>query len=89
MMLIEARILGGDDRVLEIERDLAERNEFVVFVIRRVVNPSLQVALDVHRGCRRVDPPGSQKDQRRERPSKNQADGKPSRKRPEKTLASP
>ncbi len=49
MVLVEARVLRGDDSVLEIRRDLAERNEFVAFVIRSVVNPGLQVALDVHR----------------------------------------
>jgi hypothetical protein len=34
MMLVEARILRGDYRVLEIGRDLTERNDFVAFVIR-------------------------------------------------------
>jgi hypothetical protein len=66
-------------RVLEIGRDLAERNEFVAFAIRRVVNPGLQAALDLH--CRRrwVDPPGGHKDQRGKRPKKHHAD-KPSNK---------
>jgi len=36
--------------VLEVGRDLAERNELVAFVIRSVVNPGLQAALYVHRG---------------------------------------
>jgi hypothetical protein len=49
MVLVEARVLRGDDSVLELGRDLAERNELVAFVIRSVVNPSLQVALDVDR----------------------------------------
>jgi hypothetical protein len=48
-MLVEARILRCDDSVLQIERDLAERNELVAFAIWRVVNPSLQTALDAHR----------------------------------------
>ena len=41
-------MIGHSDvgRVLEIGRDLAERNEFVAFAIRRVVNPGLQAALD-------------------------------------------
>jgi len=64
--------------VLEIGRDLAERNEFVAFVIRRVVNPGLQAALGVHRGCRWVDPPGGHKDQRGQPPNKHYADGKTS-----------
>jgi len=50
MVLVEARVLRGDNSVLQVERDLAERNEFVVFVIWGMVNPSLQTALDVHRG---------------------------------------
>jgi hypothetical protein len=64
--------------VLEIGRDLAEWNEFVAFAIRRVVNPCLQAALDVHRGCGRVDPSGGKKEQRGKRPKKNQADDEPS-----------
>jgi len=73
--------------VLEIGRDLAERDEFVAFVIRSVVNPGLQAALDVYRGCRWVDPPRGQKDQRGKRPNKYHADDKPSNKGSQKTLA--
>jgi hypothetical protein len=50
MVLLEARVLRGDYSVLEIGPDLAERNEFVAFVKRSVVNPGLQSALDVDRG---------------------------------------
>jgi hypothetical protein len=50
MVLVEARILRGDYCVLEIKRDLAQRNELVAFVIRSVVNPGLHATLDVHRG---------------------------------------
>ena len=78
MMLVEARVFRGDDRMLEIGRDLAQRNEFVSYVIRRVVNPRLQAALHVHRGGRWVDPPGSHKDQHRKRPKKRHSDEKPS-----------
>jgi hypothetical protein len=63
MMLVEARILRSDYRVLEIGRDLAEGNESVPFLIWLVVNPGLQAALDLHCGCRRVDPPGGHKKQ--------------------------
>src|SRR6516162_8257682 len=80
MVLVEVRVLCGDYSVLEIGRDLAERNEFVAFAIRRVVNPGLQAALDVHRGCRWVDPPGGHKGQRGKRPKKYHADDKPSNK---------
>jgi len=60
VMLIEARILRSNYCVLEIGRDLAERNEFVAFMIRSAMNPGLQVALDVYCGCWRIDPPGGQ-----------------------------
>jgi hypothetical protein len=35
-----------------------------------VVNPGLQAALDVHCGCRWIDPPGGHKEQRGKRPKK-------------------
>ena len=85
MMLVEARVFRGDDRMLEIGRDLAQRNEFVSFVIRRVVNPGLQAALHVHRGGRWVDPPGRYENQRSKRPKKRHSDEKPSNEGPEKT----
>jgi hypothetical protein len=83
MVLVEVRVLCGDYSVLEIGRDFPQRNEFVAFAIRRVVNPGLQAALDVHRGCRWVDPPGGHKDQRGKRPKKHHSDDKPSNKGPE------
>jgi hypothetical protein len=78
MVLVEARVLRRDHRVLEIERDLVERDEFVTFVIQSVVSPGLQMSLDVHHSGRWVDPPGGQKQQRGKRPKKQHADGKPS-----------
>jgi hypothetical protein len=74
MVLIETRVLSGDDSVLEIGRDLAERNEFVAFLIRRAMYPGLQAALDVHGGGRWVDPPGGHKKQHGKRPEKQRAD---------------
>jgi len=50
MVLIETSVLRCNHRVLQIGRDLVERNESVVFVIRSAVNPGLHAALDVHRG---------------------------------------
>jgi hypothetical protein len=76
MVLVEARILGGDDSVLEIRRDLADRNKRVAFVIWRVVNPSLHVALDVHGGCRWVDPSCDDKHEHRERPKQSETESK-------------
>ena len=83
IVLVEARVLCGDYSVLEIGRDLAERNEFVAFVIRRLANPGLQPALHVHRRCRWVDPPGGHKRQRGKRPEKHHADDEPSNKESE------
>jgi hypothetical protein len=84
MVLVEAHVFRGDDRMLEIARDLAQQNEFVSFVIRPVVNPCLQAALHVHRGGRRVDPPGSHEEQHGNRPKKRQSDEKPSNEGSEK-----
>src|ERR1700722_3082743 len=78
MMVVEARVFRGDDRMLEIGRDLAQRNEFVSFMIRRVVNPRLQAALHVHRGGWWVDPPGSHEHQNSNRPKKRHSDEQPS-----------
>ena len=86
MVLIEARVFRGDHSVLEIGRDLAERNEFVTFVVRLAVNPGLQAALDVHRGGRWVDPPGGHKGQHGKRPKKRHTEAEPQNKGSEKTL---
>jgi hypothetical protein len=61
MMLVEACVFRDHHGVLEIWRNLVQRNEFVSFVIRRVVNPCLQVTLHVYRGGRWVDPSGTHK----------------------------
>ena len=79
VMLVEACVFRGDDRMLEIGRDLAERNEFISDVIGRAVNPRLQAALHRHRGSRWVDPSGSHKYQRSENPKKRRSDDKPSK----------
>jgi hypothetical protein len=42
MVLVEARVLRSDYGVLEIGRDLVDRNESVALVIRRAVNLDLQ-----------------------------------------------
>jgi hypothetical protein len=65
---------------------LAQRDKFVAFAIRRVVNPGLQAALDVHHGGRWVDPPGGHKDQRGKRPKKHHCDDKPSTQGSEEAL---
>jgi hypothetical protein len=77
VVLVEARVLRGDDRVLEIGRNLADRNEIVAFVIRRQVYQGLQAALDVHSGCRRIDPPRGHKGQSGKRPKQRHREDKP------------
>jgi hypothetical protein len=77
-MLVEVRVFGSDNSVLEIRRDLAQGYESVSLVIRLVSNPSLQAALHVHRGRRWVDPFGSYKDQYSKQPKKRQSNGNPS-----------
>lgn len=61
VVLVEARVLGGDDSVLEIGRDLAEWDEGVAGAVGLVVYPGLQAALDVDRGGGWVDPPRGHK----------------------------
>jgi hypothetical protein len=86
MVLVEAGIFRGDDGMLEIGRDLAQRNEFVSFEIGRVVNPGLHAALHVNCGGRWVDPTGSHQDQHSKRPKKRRSEDKPSKERSEKAF---
>jgi hypothetical protein len=51
------------------------------------VNQGLQAALDVHRGCGRVDPPGGYKEENGKQPKKHHEENKPSNQRSKKTLA--
>ncbi len=77
MVLVEAPVFRGDDSVLEVGRDLTEGNKFVALTIRRLVNQGLQATLDMHSGGRWIDPPGSQKEQRGERPEKRHTGDEP------------
>jgi hypothetical protein len=87
MMLVEAPVLGGDDGVLKVGRDLAEGDETVLLLIRRAVNPGLNVPLDLQRRGRRVHPTGSDQKQRGKRPKRRHCDDEPPDKRPEECLA--
>ena len=77
MVLIEALIFGGDHRMLQIGRDLAERDEFVARVIGSGVTPGLKLALDLYRGRWWVDPAAEQKGERCEQPNSHRDDGEP------------
>jgi hypothetical protein len=78
MMLVETPIFRGDDRVLKVGRDLTERNKVVAFAIRGVVHKGLQVTLGLYCSCRRINPPGHDKEERGEHPERGHSDGKPS-----------
>ena len=56
VVLIEAGVLRSDDCMLEFGRDLCERNEVVVFVIRSAMDDGLEMPLHVHDGCGWIDP---------------------------------
>ena len=86
MMLVEARVFRGDDSMLEIGRDLAQRNKCISLVIGCVVNPGLQAALHMHRGGRWVDPPRSHEDQHSQRPKKRDSEDNPSKEGSEKAF---
>jgi hypothetical protein len=64
MVLVEARVLGGDDGVLEVGRDLVYGDELVVGVVRLVMNEGLEAALDVDGGGGRVDKFGGDESER-------------------------
>jgi len=76
VMLIEARVFCGDYGVLEIGGDLFEGNEPVALVIRRVVNPGLHSALDVHYGCGWINPPHGNEDEHGKRPKQSETECK-------------
>ena len=82
-MLVEAPVLGGDDSMLKIGRDLAEGHEPVLLLIWRAVKPGLHTALHLQHGGWRVNPPGGDEKQRGKRPKGYQSNGKPSDKGPE------
>ena len=74
VVLVEVGVFGGDDGVLEVGRDLAERNEFVALVVGLVMSPGLQAALDVDGGGGRIDPAEGRESERGEGPEKKYAD---------------
>jgi len=75
--------------VLEIGRDLAERNKSVAFLIRLEVNPSLETALDMDGVDRGVDPPNGHRGNRGKRPKRHYTVDKLLKKGSEKTLPMP
>ena len=74
MVLVEARVLGGDDGVLEVGRDLAQWNELVVLVVGLAVNEGLEAALDVDSGGGRVDESGGDESERGGEPGGDEAE---------------
>jgi hypothetical protein len=89
MVLVKTPVFRGDDRVLQIGRDLTEGNESVALTIRRRLKQALQPTLGLHRGGWWIDPPGSEKEQRGEQPQKPHTDAEPWKKRSEEILRGP
>jgi len=79
MMLVEAGIFRGDDGVLQIARNLVERNEFVALAIGSAVHPGLHAALQVHGGGGRVDPAKSHQSERGKGPKKGEGEEQPAK----------
>ena len=77
VVLIETRVFCGDDGVLEIGRDLVDREEGVALAIRFAVHPGLHAAFDVDGGGGRVDPAEGEKGERGEGPDEDDAEGDP------------
>src|SRR5262249_50128910 len=80
MVLIESRVFGGNDSVLEINRDLLQRHEFIPFVIGGAVNPRLKAALHMHGSGGWLDPSGCYQQQDGERPERRHSDEERSQK---------
>lgn len=60
VVLVEAGVFSGDDGVLEVGRDLAERDEAVAGVVGTMVDPGLEAALNVDGGGGRIDEAGGE-----------------------------
>ena len=80
MVLVEARVFSGDHGVLEVGRDLAQRNEVVVLVVGLAVNEGLHAPLHVDRGRGRVDPLRSDEGERGERPCSDEREAETEKK---------
>ena len=86
VVLVEALVFSGDDGVLQIGRDLAERDEVVAFAVGLVMYPGLQAAFDVYSAGWRVDPAESDKQEHGQQPEKSDDESKPSKRRPKEAL---
>ena len=81
VVVVETRILRGDDSVLEIWRDSIQRYELVAVVIGLAVNRGLQAAFDVDCRGGRIDPAGEDQCERGQRPQQRQREAKPAQDR--------
>lgn len=77
VVVVEAGVLGGNDGVLEVGRDLAEGNEVVALIVRGLAKPGLDAALDVHGGGGRVDPACGDQQERGRQPKQRQSQKRP------------
>ena len=77
VVLVEARVLGGDNGVLEAGRDLGEREVGFARVVGLVLEPGLEAALDVDGGGGRVDPAEGDEEERGQQPERDEAEDEP------------
>jgi hypothetical protein len=87
MVHVKARVFRGDDSVLQLGRNLAEGNELIVRLIRLVVNPGLEAALEVDGGGWRIDPAEGHEGERGEGPEQANGDERPFQNRPKNSPA--
>jgi len=77
VVLVEARVLRGDDGVLEVGGDLAEGDEGVALLVGLVVNPGLETALDMDSGGGWIDPVGGDEGERQKHPQRGKEQPRP------------
>jgi hypothetical protein len=73
-MQVEALVLGGDDGVLHVRRNLAHWNELVAQVIGPVMDPGFDAPFHVYGSGWRVDPLERHESQRCEQPASDDGD---------------
>ena len=77
VVLVEARVFGGDRGVLQLGRDCLKGHKLVALAIWLRVNPGLGAALHLHRRGRRIDPLKRDELQRAQQPQSSHTDRKP------------
>ena len=79
MVLVKARIFRRHYGVLEIGRDLGERNEMVALLVGAILEPRLKLPLALYRGRGWIDPSRQQEQERGCEPEAQKNKANPSR----------